>query len=147
MWKSSLSNAINYLIPIRLRRNKIGAWLKVYLSYIDYLHEGLKEYRDQTLRIAHLTPQVKVLEKYLNDRFNVSDIYITDGEDLGPWLFDEWNIYQFYLDESYIFSEAEIPSFVVVVPSSLEGVIQEIAAIVNKYKLPGKKFIIYKIAI
>lgn len=124
------------------------AWVKTFVSYLSAIYEELKLYRIDTIRKAYMTPQVAILEKYLNDKFDIelTRIEITDGTLLGPWIFLEYNPAEFYLDlnYSYVWNVEDEAAFVVNVPLSLEDDIPQIAAIVQKYKLPGKNFIIYK---
>jgi hypothetical protein len=122
------------------------AWVKTFISHLSTIYEELKLYRIDTIRMAYMTPQIAILEKYLNDKFDTNLITITDGILLGPWIFLEYDINEFYLDleDSYVWNVEDEAAFVVNVPILLEEYIPEIIAIVHKYKLPGKSFIIYK---
>lgn len=152
MWQSYLNKAVIGLIPFAKRKGKIMAWVRIYVSYIFSIHQALKLQRTDTIRRAYLTPQVSILEKYLNDLFtNPGRIYIEDGELLGPWLFYAENPNVFFLDQadSYVWGVNDQSSFIVYIPldHNLDPFVQQVIAIVNKYKLPGKSFIIYKYAI
>lgn len=149
MWQFKLINAIVSVIPFAKRKGRFLAWTRVFVSYISMLHDSFKvPYRIETIRDAYMTPQVCMLEKYLNDEFGfTSSIFISNGQELGPWLFYSNNPNIFYLDtqDSYIWSVNENPSFIVNIPHmNTETLIPKLIAIVNKYKLPGKSFIVNK---
>lgn len=149
MWSLSLFKSILLLIPTPLRKTRFLAWLKVSLSYLHMLAESLKIYRYFLHREITTTPQVIYIERLLNTRFGRSDIFISEGYGLGPWI---WNIspesgeFDFYFDQqdSFVFNsnDAETISFIVNIPSILHIYAKNIGAIVQKHKLPGKSFII-----
>ncbi|MEI6683420.1 MAG: hypothetical protein WCO44_12360 [Bacteroidota bacterium] len=150
MWKSQFSiNVIGHmLIPYRHRQVRFVAWVKVFLSYLTMLKDTLYSWWDETLLDASMTPQVMYLERILNLMFQVTSIFIDEGYTLGPWIFldTETPDPEFFMDQddSYVYnlSDAIIVNFVVNIPSSLSSDTSRIAAIVHKYKLPGKSFII-----
>ncbi len=136
------------LIPYRHRQVRFVAWVKVFLSYLTMLKDTLYSWWDETLLDASMTPQVMYLERILNLMFQVTSIFIDEGYTLGPWIFldTETPDPEFFMDQddSYVYnlSDAIIVNFVVNIPSSLSSDTSRIAAIVHKYKLPGKSFII-----
>jgi len=148
MWESSLSNTLLQLIPFRKRKAKYMAWIKVFVSYIHNIFISLRNnYRPDTIRLAYMTPQVNMIEEYLKDATGSDLIEIIDGEILGPWLFTDHNDNEFYLDQAtgYVFNPEDSYDFNIRVATGLsDEVTQYIAAIVNKFKLPGKNFIITK---
>jgi hypothetical protein len=85
----------------------------------------------------------------LNRRYGHTDIWIGEGYQLGPWI---WPVGStpaviFYLDQvdSYVWTDNDQASnvdFVVNIPGDLATEVQYMAALVNKYKLPGKNFVI-----
>lgn len=146
MWTSNLLNSVIALLPFAKRKYKFINWTRVFVSYISTMYEDLKVLRTKSVRIAFMTPQVCMVEKYLNDRFNIGLIYITDGNALGPWIWQSDNPSIFYLDrtDSFVWGH-DSPSFIVNVPTDMdESWIPELVAIVSKFKLPGKSFIVYK---
>ncbi|MFU8843474.1 MAG: hypothetical protein ACNA7V_06655 [Bacteroidales bacterium] len=147
MWNSSLNNAIRHLIPFRLRRLKFLAWITVSVSWLVDVYERLRSFRTESLRQAYLSPQVASLERYLNDKLNSELIEIVDGEYLGPWIFVKDLTPVFWLDQwdSFLFNSEQEVDFIVLVPIELISYTKWIAAVVNRYKLPGKKFNIYLI--
>lgn len=151
MWESQLNNTLLLVIPHRKRKAKYIHWIKTFVCHISNVFDLLKLYRTEAIRQAYLTPQVAMLERYLNDKFTTEDIEIVDGELLGPWLFTTVLAStgsEFYLDQSdsYLWNDEDQASFVVRVPDSFDDEVEipQIVGIVNKFKLPGKNFIINK---
>jgi hypothetical protein len=122
--------------------------VKVFLSYLVKVKEDLYLYWDKTIDDASMTPQIIYLERYLNFVFEQTTIFINEGYTLGPWIFldTETPSPDFFMDEddSFIFSfdDAILVDFTVNIPAVIEGQTSRIAAIVHKYKLPSKSFII-----
>ncbi len=138
------------MIPHRLRQLRMIVWVKVFVSYLIKIKEDLLLFWSDTVRQVMITPQVLVLEKTLNDRFSSTDIFISEGFTLGPYIFlnSETADPEFYMDQAdswvYSLNDATDVDFVVNIPESLANEIPLIAAIVHKYKLPGKCFVIQK---
>lgn len=149
MWNFSLYKAILLILPPVLRLTRIKAWVKVSASWLHMIFESLKVFRYFTRRDITMTPQVAWIERFLNTRYGRIDIFIGEGYGLGPWVWNktpETGEFDFFMDEpdSFIFAGADASNvgFVVNIPSSLAQEVQHIAAIVQRYKLPGKTFII-----
>ncbi len=127
------------------------AWIKVSMSWLHMIVESLKSYRYFTKRDICMTPQIAFIERFLNTRYGRTDIFIGEGFNLGPWVWNkepQQGDFDFFIDEpdSFIFNEVDAVnvSFVVNIPFTLQDQVQHIAAIVQIYKLPGKSFIIQK---
>lgn len=150
MFRFNLNRVIGLLIPASLRKAKFLAWVRVSLSYLHMILDDLRQFREETLLDAKMTPQVIYLEHMLNARYGTGTaIFISDGYFLGPWIFADTDTPnpEFYMDDpddSFVFADTDMVtvSFVVNIPRSLNGVTQQIAAMVQKYKLAGKYFII-----
>jgi len=149
MWNFSFYKVIQILLPFRRRTQRFIAWMKTAMSYLDMVYLALIEFREKTLKEAKMTPQVYYLEKYLNSRFGVVAIHIVEGFELGPWIFytipTGGDVDLFMVEpDNYLYSnEVSISvDFVVEVPSALEQQCNLIAAMVQKFKLAGKSFII-----
>jgi len=137
------------LIPWSHRKPRFTAWLKVFVSYLAKIQTDLYQLWDRTLIEAYMTPQIIALEGILNRRYGRTDIWIGEGYQLGPWI---WPVGStptviFYLDQadSYVWTDNDQASnvaFVVNIPAALEDEVQYMAALVHKYKLPGKNFVI-----
>jgi hypothetical protein len=150
MWSFRLNQVINLIVPPAKRKVKYLAWLTVFISYLMMILESLRQFRDATIKEARMTPQIAYLEHILNERYGTGTaIYISEGYTLGPWVWYQnppAGKVDFFMKEPYNYcypSSAETTvGFVVNVPRALSGETQSIAAIVYKYKLAGKSFII-----
>jgi len=145
----SLYKTIQILMPFSRRKPVFIAWVKVFISYLVFVHEQLRHFRGETLKEAFMTPQVCYLEKFLNSRYGRSDIQIVEGYQLGPYVFStdppSADIDFFMVDPDYfVYSDEDsvTVNFVVQVPRALSSECNVIAAYVKKYKLAGKVFII-----
>ncbi|MEI6899926.1 MAG: hypothetical protein WCL00_08610 [Bacteroidota bacterium] len=150
MIRFSLYKIVQIITPFHLRRPRIIAWLKVYVSWLELILHELDALWQSSRIEARMTPQILFLEHLLNTRYgrNPWDILIDDGYALGPWLFsiDETASPQFYTNQadSYVWSDQDstVVDFVVEVPGVLEDEVPVIGATVQKYKLPGKHFVV-----
>ncbi|HRY33388.1 MAG TPA: hypothetical protein P5531_10515 [Bacteroidales bacterium] len=145
----SLFKTVQILLPHGLRYSRVIAWNKAFVSYLAMLLESLYQFWDLTLKEIKMTPQIICLEYLLNNRYGTTEIYISDGTYLGPWIYptdNEAEHEEFYLDQSDSFiwnnQDEVVIDFVVNVPEALQAETPIIGAIVQKYKLPGKHFII-----
>ncbi len=151
-WKQpfSINRIAHSLIPHRHRQPRMVAWVKVMVSYLVYIRDNLWDVWDRTWLDASVTPQVGYIEKVLNLRFNRNDIVIEDGSRLGPFIYPK-NVEpdtEFFMDQAdsfiYTVDDTAECDFIVLIPSTIEADAPLIAALVHRYKLPGKKFIIQK---
>ena len=149
MWEFSLYKIGQILLPFAKRKVRFVAWVKVFLSWLGDILDRLRLFRGKSLRDAKMTPQICYLEKYLNDRFNSTEIKIVEGYSLGPWMFlagPPAGDVDFYAVEPdnycYASNVTTDVDFVVEVPRELESECNVIAAIVQKFKMVGKSFII-----
>ena len=109
MFKINFEYLITILLPTRLRKSKMIAWLRVLLSNIQSVYVDYIAYRELQLYDANFTGQVMYLEKKLQDTFNCPGIYIRDGAITLPVYLsntDEGNLPQYFgnlfvLGESY----------------------------------------------
>lgn len=150
MWNFSLNKVVVLLTPYAHRKEKFTTWLRVSVSYLEEMLVRLRVYWQETIDDAMMTPQIKYLEHFLNTKYDrdPADIFIDDGYQLGPWI---WPVGSpadpiFYLDQadSYVYcgtDEIDV-DFVVNIPEVLTEDAPPIGAIVTKYKLPGKHFVI-----
>jgi hypothetical protein len=144
----SLFKVVQMEIPFLHRQPRLVAWLKVFVSYLAKIQEDLFQFWDRTRTEALMTPQIAYLEHILNNRYGRTDIFIGDGYDLGPWIFksSETADPEFFLDQanSYVWNNNDgiIIDFVVNIPEVILSETSYIAAVVNKFKLAGKTFVI-----
>lgn len=145
----SLNKVIQICVPWVHRRPRFLTFLSVILSPLTIMKEKLYEFWQKTIDDVMMTPQICYIEHFLNSVFFREDIFITDGYSLGPWIFSNTEIPDpdFFMDtqdESFVYSNSDLITvdFIVNIPAAIASEVQRIAAIVNKYKLPGKYFII-----
>jgi len=145
----SLYKTVQILLPFSRRTARRIAWVKVFVSYLATMAEELFIYRTKTLKEAKMTPQVCFLEKLLNERYGVSTIRIVEGYELGPWVWigapPSGDIDFFMVDpDDFVYSDQDSVTvdFVVQVPRALSDFCNVIAALVQKFKLAGKIFLI-----
>lgn len=135
-------------IPFEHRKSHYVAWVKTFVSYLAKIQEDLFQLWEATRDEALMTPQIMYLEHLLNNRYGRTDIFISDGEYLGPWIWpkDETAEKIFYVDQadSFVWTDQDATNvdFIVNIPDVLESETRYIAAQVQKYKLAGKIFLI-----
>lgn len=136
------------LLPISLR---VSGWIKTILNAVATQFESVKNSFDVVLSLINydirITPQICYLEKVLNDHFQTTPrIEIIDGSIFLTMYFTEsWQSEMEYFDDEKFMGDSFVGNddFVIMVPSGLtQDDRNYIAAVVNKYKLPSKTFII-----
>jgi hypothetical protein len=144
-----LNKVIQICTPWAKRKPRFLTWAGIFISHLVVIKNALYVYWQKTIDEVMMTPQIAYLEHFLNRLFSRTDIFITDGYELGPWIFSntETPDPEFYMDtddQSFVYSNQDTVTvdFIVNIPYAIIGDVQLIAAIVNKYKLPGKYFII-----
>lgn len=146
---------IQLLLPTFLRKNKMIAFLTVCTKPLDVL------YKNTLYKMQH-TCQVISLEKMLNEHFavagynandheNTKQISITDEyyppenyiytqDESTPSV--DYDNQDLWLDEDDIFLEDDSPhfDFVVNIPPTIVFVEAQLRALIDYYKLAGKKY-------
>jgi hypothetical protein len=148
------------LLPSFLRKSKQIAWIVALLAPFERLRREWLSFIDQTRYNASLTGQVIILQMHLNNRFDFSTrlIRIIDGNPLGTFIWfqdenqapnhtrfkNESNEYTMYLRFKDEFVQTFDFDFIVRVPSEYENIELAIRAVIEAYKLAGKRYkIIY----
>ena len=148
MIEFNIFRIVQILLPFRRRTTRSIAWIKVFVSDLAAMGESLRQLWSQSVKEAKMTPQVCFLEHLLNDRYGRTDIFISDGYELGPWIYTDTETPnpEFFLDQadSFLWTDEDgiTVDFVVNIPAILLSQASVIAAYVQKYKLCGKIFII-----
>jgi hypothetical protein len=144
---------IRWLTPQPLRKPRFLAFLRGFVSGVQYSHAAFIDFKISTEYTLTITPQVCYLEKMLNDRFDFLQrrIYITDGanvaalwlaldiEDKSLWLALDAENEPLWLpvdNELSIFGG----DFTIVIPADVVYDADELAARVNMYKLASKQW-------
>lgn len=145
------------LLPVRLRNNKMKAWLRCLIAPIKWLHVKFLGLRTEDVYTLAHTGQVVYLEAVLNDTFDpvVRGIMIVDGSYEDPiftytipetspqWLglVGETGMPGFVTPVSlYTTGETALlgDAFVVRVPSAIVFDESRMRALVNRYRIAGK---------
>jgi len=164
MFNSNFYNVFLKLLPLNLRKEKVIAWVKVFVSQIKEMKDSFALYRSEKLFFLAHNSQVIYLEHILNNRFNPNGndqdpdyegngIYISDGQEFDETyinntseLADDTYIYnssESGFDEVYIYNRSEsleFVGFVVNVPDTFNVNENELKALVARLKLAGKQF-------
>jgi hypothetical protein len=157
------------LLPVRLRKSKLLAWMRAMVAGVKQIFTEFKAFRGAETGalqsnsvlydLAH-NGQVCYVEAALNDVFDALSrgIYITDGEFDDPlYVYLEAELKPVWaplesetpgLEPLWLYTDAEVDStgadFIVHVPSAVAlGAVYDLdrlKAIVNHYKLPGKRY-------
>jgi hypothetical protein len=158
LFEVDLPKLVRLLVPPRMRKMKHVAWLQALTNPVNYLYQQFRRNRDANLYRLYITPQVVYMEKLLNDRYDISgrririkDALVYDAE----YLYQEQELKPVYIYKEeenkpvYLFTDDEIGSdsvdFFVLVPSDLTFNENEMTALIDNYKLAGKRYKIQKV--
>jgi hypothetical protein len=147
-----------WLLPARVRKVRILAFLKVMISGVEFLYQNFLRFRTAKLYQLMITPQVCYLERMLNDRFDfvLRRIVIVDAQDKPPfYIFQDAEVKPKYIRNTaeavprWIYTEGESgvlrDDFVILVPTALVFEEAEMRSLVKVYKLAGIKFKIQRV--
>lgn len=157
---------VGLLTPTFLRKERMLAWLRIFVMPLKTLHYELMQRRDlrnsnsDLYRLAH-NGQVCYLRKALNDNFDNKErrITLSDGNLYKPqYIYTEAENKPRYLGTMHLYREVDYSDtgvdFIVKVPLEVwqaqkteTGRIGEyrfynMEALINYYKLAGKRYII-----
>jgi hypothetical protein len=142
---------IAWLLPVNLRTAVHFAWLQALYAPLQTVYGLFNARRNANLYALSVTPQVCSLEKMLNDRYDSIQrrIYITDAIHIScVYIYLEEEQKPLFISGStpvYIYGEAEIDAsrkidFTVHVPFLNHLNSKEMRALLNTYKLAGKRY-------
>lgn len=147
---------INDELPVNQRRYIITAFLKMLYRPLRNMLTTFYLFYDRIRYELAFGSTVIELEHLLNEMFDSvnRDIYITDApEQITSFIFNESEgnepIFLFNQSENeqgiYLYNQEEVDSltaFIVWVPGTLSYNVDQLKALVNKYKTAGKSYII-----
>lgn len=150
MWfKNNIKKAVVWLMATYLRRSKHIAWLQACVAPLIYL-------QDVTLYKMQHNGQVVYLEKVLNEWFEVEGynpnlhreskkVYIVDAYYAKrQYIYQNYEEKPIYLSKTYIHKRSEYSAeyfdFVVMIPQGYRYNEAKLHALINYYKLAGKKY-------
>lgn len=139
------------LIPTPLRKPRLYAFIKVFVTHLKCVQDSVKYYIDTSRKRMLYNGQVFYLEKALNDRFFFKDreIYISEEAEPDINLTKKIEKRQIYLykknDDNiiYIKNNSEViytGEFIVNTPDFLKKYETEIYEVTRRYSPAGKKF-------
>ena len=146
------------MLTFKIRKDGILALLSALIAPLMTLYQVFLRNRERHLYRLSITPQVCYLEKMLNDRYDATSrrIYISDFSqmpDVNLFLEEENRPLYIFLEEEnmpvYLGTIAEREAggetdFVVNVPFSIVYNEKEMHALLDDYKLAGKRYEIVK---
>lgn len=158
MYDIDFDKLLKWLQPVFMRRPKWLAMLRCLAYPLSIIHASFLAFRDNIIYILSHDSTVYSIENVLNDRFDNSArrIYITDGFTKSRlYLYTRAESKPLYLNPAKpLYNRADYADtgvdFIVWVPTVVTVSAQdliELTALVNRYKLAGKRFKIYRIAI
>lgn len=149
MWyKVDYDKLVLLSLPAFLRKPILVGYVKAIITPIANQYDKWRFFRDDNLYKVHHTGQVCYLRKVLNDKLDPSlrRIYIGDGQRYKrKYLYTTGENKPVFLGTMYLREAADYADtgvdFNVWVPQSIiESSIYEIIALVDYYKLGGKKY-------
>lgn len=153
MYNVNWNDKINNWLPALMRRARQRAWIRSLIAPVVWLHGVFVAYRTRTRRHLLSTGQVCYLERYLNDYFNKTSIYIithsrthhyvgrvADGDALMVGLVADGTPPFVGLKSDYTLEN----DFTVYVLNEVGKPTEaQVRAEVDKYKLAGKKYNVF----
>lgn len=139
------------LIPQKRKTKRLKFILDL-LKWVRNIYDDFFELKDELLDQSTVNSQAIVLESYLIDQFGAgititiheltnTDAFVKheDDDDLGFFIVHEsqteGGVYINHQDE-----DVDLYNFTVNVPASLSADLDQMAAIINKYKLTGSSY-------
>lgn len=149
MYNLNIDKLLVLLTPTFLRKPKLIAWLRTLAMPLNKLLDDFKVHRERDLyNLAH-NSQVCYLRKALNDEFDpqLRRIKIEDGrQKQRQYIYPRSANKPLYLGKIYLYQRGDYidggVDFVVVLPHGLEYDRYKLEALVNFYKLAGKRWTI-----
>jgi hypothetical protein len=147
MYNFNIDKLLVLLTPTFLRKPKMVAWLRALAIPLNKLLYDFQQARESDLyNLAH-NSQVCYLRKALNDEFDslLRRIHIEDGkQNARLYIYPRSSNKPLYLGKVYLYQRGSYidggVDFVVVLPQDLEYDRYKLEALVNFYKLAGKRW-------
>lgn len=154
MFNINIDIIIRQILPPRKRSNSILEFLQAAVKPLKQLHQSFLDRRQQTLFYMAYNSQVIYLERLLNIVFNSGNpgIYIDDAVQFDYWFLyntaENHPQYIYNTDENqpvWLYNQTEFETnydFIVFVPLGLQFNENQMKALINRYKLAGKRYTI-----
>ena len=149
MYNFNIDKLLVLLTPTFLRKRKLVAWLRTLAMPLNKLLDAFKVHRERDLYNLTHNSQVCYLRKALNDEFDpqLRRIKIEDGtRNIRRYIYQRNVNRPLYLGRMFLYLRGNYidggVDFVVVLPQGLEYDRYKLEALVNFYKLAGKRWTI-----
>lgn len=149
MYNFNIDKLLVLLTPTFLRKPKLVAWLRTLAMPLNKLLDDFKGHRERDLYNLTHNSQVCYLRKALNDEFDpqLRRIKIEDGtRNIRRYIYQRNVNRPLYLGRMFLYLRGNYidggVDFVVVLPRGLEYDKYKLEALVNFYKLAGKRWTI-----
>ena len=149
MYNLNIDKLLVLLTPTFLRKPKLVAWLRTLAMPLNKLLDDFKVHRERDLYNLTHNSQVCYLRKALNDEFDTQlrRIKIEDGtRNIRRYIYQRNVNRPLYLGRMFLYLRGNYidggVDFVVVLPRGLEYDKYRLEALVNFYKLAGKRWTI-----
>nr|WP_314801619.1 hypothetical protein [uncultured Capnocytophaga sp.] len=149
MYNLNIDKLLVLLTPTFLRKRKLVAWLRTLAMPLNKLLDDFKVHRERDLYNLTHNSQVCYLRKALNDEFDpqLRRIKIEDGtRNIRRYIYQRNVNRPLYLGRMFLYLRGNYidggVDFVVVLPRGLEYDKYRLEALVNFYKLAGKRWTI-----
>nr|DAK17197.1 MAG TPA: hypothetical protein [Caudoviricetes sp.] len=149
MYNLNIDKLLVLLTPTFLRKPKLVAWLRTLAMPLNKLLDDFKVHRERDLYNLTHNSQVCYLRKALNDEFDpqLRRIKIEDGtRNIRRYIYQRNVNRPLYLGRMFLYLRGNYidggVDFVVVLPRGLEYDKYRLEALVNFYKLAGKRWTI-----
>nr|DAP86972.1 MAG TPA: hypothetical protein [Caudoviricetes sp.] len=147
MYNLNIDKLLVLLTPTFLRKPKVVAWLRALAIPLHKLLYEFQQARESDLyNLAH-NSQVCYLRKALNDEFDslLRRIHIEDGKkNARLYIYPRSSNKPLYLGKVYLYQRGDYidggVDFIIVLPQGLEYDRYKLEALVNFYKLAGKRW-------
>ena len=129
--------------PIILRAPvRLAKWIRLMVSYLQYLMLRPELFAYETNLLAHMTPQVCYLERMLQRHISPNAVINPTAEDVILWRSDEPAGFDVFINDTsgqifYTESEFGLAEFTVLLPASVTPLIGYARELLDAYKLPG----------
>jgi len=149
MYNFNIDKLLVLLTPTFLRKRKLVAWLRTLAMPLNKLLDDFKVHRERDLYNLTHNSQVCYFRKALNDEFDpqLRRIKIEDGtRNIRRYIYQRNVNRPLYLGRMFLYLRGNYidggVDFVVVLPRGLEYDKYKLEALVNFYKLAGKRWTI-----
>ena len=130
-----------YVLRPSLRKRKIFAIISIFLLPLIFIYTLFKSYRKQAINKLNINGQVIYIEKVLNDRFFLKNLYHRREEQIPSYLYKRGE----GVGKKHIQQRGEgnySGNYMVNIPSFLSTYENEIKNLIDYYKPAGRTYVL-----